>query len=178
MNRTLTSLRRGLPTLAVAAALVVFSATSGATAALVITGKQIKNNTVTSADIKNGSLGTSDLSSSAQRALKGAVGPAGPVGAPGAPGAAGPAGAAGASGVSGYQLVTQSVVVAPSSGGQVTTTCPAGKRLLGASSSWLGSYGGTQAEIDLSATKATAYAFNYLDESDQLSLDITCAVVS
>lgn len=56
-----------------------------ATAAKLITGK----------DIKNGSIALSDLSPSARNALKGQRGTPGPPGTPGAPGPQGPVGAAG-----------------------------------------------------------------------------------
>ena len=55
MLRQRTRLRpsRVIPTIAIAGVLVAVSATSGATAALVITGNDIKNGTVTTKDIKN-----------------------------------------------------------------------------------------------------------------------------
>ncbi|WP_022928803.1 collagen-like triple helix repeat-containing protein [Patulibacter americanus] len=108
--------------------LALFVALSGtATAATMISGKEIKNNTVTGADvksssltgsdIKNRSLSASDLSASALATLKssGAAGPAGPAGPQGAqgpqgakgdtgaPGAPGEPGAPGANGVDGAQ---------------------------------------------------------------------------
>lgn len=81
--------RRPSPALVVAivALFVAFSGT--ATAALVMTGKDIKNGTITGKDVKNRSLGTRDLSKKAVSSLKrhappgteqGAAGPAGPAG--------------------------------------------------------------------------------------------------
>ncbi len=172
LNNALGTVRRGIPTIAIAGVLVVASATSGATAALVITGKQIKDNTVTTKDIKNGTLSTKDMSSSTLSSLKGATGPAG---APGAPGAAG---AAGAPGVSGYQIVTASVVIPANDGGEVVGSCPAGKKVLSAAGELQGAYTGTAVNLDLSATKATAYAENYFDTPDTLVIDVVCAVVS
>ena len=70
-------------TVTVLAALVLallLAASSGAVAAKMITGKQIKNNTVTSADIKNKSLKLKDLHPGTASALEGEAGPAGPVG--------------------------------------------------------------------------------------------------
>lgn len=67
-------------------------------AAKLVTGKQVKNESLTSADVKNGSLTLSDFKSSERRRLrgaegpsgeKGALGPQGPVGSPGATGAKG-----------------------------------------------------------------------------------------
>lgn len=109
----------------------LFVALSGtATAATMISGKEIKNNSVTGADVKsssltgsdvkNGSLSAADLSAKAIAALQtsgaagpagpaGAVGPAGPQGAKGdkgdtgAPGAPGEPGAPGTNGADGAQ---------------------------------------------------------------------------
>ena len=168
-DRTFSTVRRGIPTIAIAGALVVASATSGATAALVITGKQIKDNTVTTKDIKNGTLTTKDLKSSTISSLKGATGPAGPAGA---------AGAAGAPGVSGYQIVTASAVIPPNDGGEVVAYCPAGKKVLSAAGELAGAYTGTAVNLDLSATHATAYAENFFDVPDTLNIDVVCAVVN
>jgi hypothetical protein len=165
-------LHRSIPTIAIAGALVFFSATSGATAALVITGKQIKDSSVTTKDIKNGTLTTKDLSSSTVSSLKGATGPAGAPGAPGAPGAAG------APGISGYQIVTASTYVAPNSGGETRASCPTGKRVLSAAGELEGSYDGTAVDIDLSATAASAFAANYSEYGDTLTIDLVCAVVN
>lgn len=169
LRNTLGTIRRGIPTIAIAGALVVASATSGATAALVITGKQIKDNSITTKDIKNGSLSAKDLSKSTVTSLQGATGPAG------APGAAG---AAGAPGISGYQIVTASVVILANDAGEVVGTCPAGKKVLSAAGELTGAYIGTAIDLDLSATKATAYAENYFDTADTLVIDVVCAVVS
>lgn len=67
-------------------------------AAVTIGTKDLANNAVTSAKIKNQTIKTKDLSSKTVNALKGATGPAG---AAGAAGPAGPAGAAGAAGAPG-----------------------------------------------------------------------------
>jgi hypothetical protein len=66
--------------------------------ATLITSAQIRDNTIQSRDVRNGTLGVVDLSVAARRALKGAkgatgaTGPAGPAGASGGTGAAGPRG--------------------------------------------------------------------------------------
>ena len=174
LTNALGSVRRGLPAIAIAGALVVAAATSGATAALVITGNDIKNGTVTTKDIKknnltskvikNGTLKTEDLSSGAVSSLRGATGPAGPAGAPG---------------VSGYQIVTVATPVAADSGATVTASCPTGKRVLSAAAELVNSYDGTGVDIDASGTRATASAYNYdPDLADTLTLDLVCAVVS
>jgi hypothetical protein len=65
--------------------LLVVAMSASATAATLITGKQIKNNTVTTADIKDGTLRDTDLAAATQLALRGATGPRGPAGPAGAP---------------------------------------------------------------------------------------------
>ncbi len=166
-TNALGSVRRSIPTIAIAGVLVAVSATSGATAALVITGKDIKDNTVTSKDIKNKTLVKKDFKPSTISALEGDTGPAGPAGAPGAPG------------ISGYQIVTVSATVPADSGGEVTGTCPTGKKVLSAAAELVNSYDGTAVTIDLNATFATAYAYNYdTTAADTLNIDVVCAVVS
>ena len=79
--------------------LALFAALGGsAYAAVTVTGKNIKDGTVTGRDVKNSSLGTSKLSPSAVSSLTGKPGPAGPQGEKGA---AGPAGATGPAGPTG-----------------------------------------------------------------------------
>ncbi len=69
--------------------------TAVAGAHLLITGANVKNHSLTGADIKNASIGASALSALTRRHLKGNRGPAGPQGATGAPGPSGPQGPAG-----------------------------------------------------------------------------------
>ena len=94
---------RHLLVLAVVAVMLVMSAGAGATAALMITGKQIKNGSVTGIDIRNRSLAAKDLSRSARLKLRGQAGPAGPAGLQGPAGATGPQGARGETGLPGVQ---------------------------------------------------------------------------
>ena len=76
--------------------LALFAALGGsAYAAVTVTGKNIKDGTVTGRDVKNRSLGTNELSPTAVSSLKGQPGPAGPQGDKGAPGPTGPIGPAG-----------------------------------------------------------------------------------
>ncbi|MBA2347266.1 MAG: collagen-like protein [Solirubrobacterales bacterium] len=82
-----------------------------ATAAKLITGKQVKNSSLTGADVRNssltgadlrnGSVGAADLSSAAKSAISGAPGAQGTAGAPGVAGAKGETGAPGAPGANG-----------------------------------------------------------------------------
>lgn len=84
----------------VTATLALFLALGGtATAALVITGKQVKNESLTTSDIRNGTLLARDFRRGQLKA--GPTGPAGPAGAAGAPGAAGAVGPAGPTGTPG-----------------------------------------------------------------------------
>jgi hypothetical protein len=70
-------------------------------AAVKITGDDIKDGTITTADIKNQSLKLEDLAASTRDALKGQEGDAGAIGPAGPAGPAGPKGDAGATGPAG-----------------------------------------------------------------------------
>ena len=119
---------RTLPVVLIAAVILTLSLSGGAMAAKLITGKQIKDNSVASADIKNGSLKTTDLSAGAISDLQstgpagpqGDVGPAGPQGDAGAVGAAGAAGAPGL--VRAYARVLATTVTLQSGG--ITSNVP------------------------------------------------------
>jgi len=104
--------------IAIAALFLALSGSAGA--ATLISGKQIRNGTITGADVKRGSLPAEDLSPKARRLLKGVTGPAGAQGAAGATGPAGPAGPAGAAGPAGISraLVAEArdVTIAPGDG--------------------------------------------------------------
>lgn len=116
------------PTLIVAFVALVLAGTGVADgASRLITGKQIKNNSVTGADIKRHSLATSDLSSSASRSLRGDAGPKGDAGAPGAPGPAGPPGP---SVVNKLTRVTASMSVAPGDVNGPSAFCPSGQGIV------------------------------------------------
>jgi len=91
--------------------LALFVALGGtAYAAGKITGKNVVNSSLTGADIKNGSIGLSDLSTSAKKSLAGKAGPAGANGKDGTNGAIGANGAAGANGTNGTNGVDGSAV--------------------------------------------------------------------
>jgi Collagen triple helix repeat (20 copies) len=82
--------------------LALFAALGGsAYAAVTVTGKNIKDGTVTGRDVKSRSLGTNKLSASALGSLNGERGPAGPQGEKGDQGPAGPTGPAGPKGEAG-----------------------------------------------------------------------------
>jgi hypothetical protein len=84
---------------AMLALFVALTGTAVATTSALITGKQIKNGSITGLDLKNKSVGVADLATKA-RGARGARGAAGP---PGAAGAQGPQGAQGAQGIQGTQ---------------------------------------------------------------------------
>jgi len=139
--------------------LALFAALGGsAYAAVTVTGKNIKDGTVTGRDVKNRSLGTNKLSTRAVSSLtgqpgpagpqgeRGPVGPTGPAGAKGETGPAGPqgetgpagpqgetgqAGPRGPSGISGWQYVTQAARISPSSYAKWSVGCPNGRKALG-----------------------------------------------
>jgi hypothetical protein len=137
--------------------LALFAALGGsAYAAVTVTGKNIKDGTITGKDVKNRSLGRSKLSATAVSSLtgqrgpagpqgekgeqgpvgpKGAAGPAGPTGATGAKGETGPAGPQGPSGVSGWEYRVSPGTYLPSGGGRAQVSCPGGKKALGGGAS-------------------------------------------
>ncbi len=83
---------RPTPSMLVALGAVVLAGPPVAVAAKLITGNEIQNGSLTGKDLKDGSVGPSDLSQSARVALAGSRGPAGPQGPPGSSGAPGPQG--------------------------------------------------------------------------------------
>ncbi len=131
-------------------ALVIALGGTSAYAAGQITGKQIKNGSVASADlaknsvnsvkVKNSSLLAKDFKPGQLPAgadgADGAPGPAGTDGAPGPAGAAGPAGPAGATGPSGVAGVTvvrsaMNVAAGAETGVNFGASCPVGTRATG-----------------------------------------------
>jgi hypothetical protein len=92
MNRF--GVRRPSAALVVSILALVFAMAGGATAATLITGKQIKNSSITGADVKNKSLTARDFRGSV-------TGSAGPAGAAGPQGAQGPKGDQGVPGADG-----------------------------------------------------------------------------
>jgi Collagen triple helix repeat (20 copies) len=95
--------RRPSPAMAVAIVALLAGFSGSATAALVTTGKQIKDGTVTGKDVKNRTLGTKKLSTKAITSLKGQRGPAGPQGPKGEAGVQGAQGLKGDTGAAGPQ---------------------------------------------------------------------------
>ena len=117
-------MRRHLTYANVMASVAVFIALGGtATAALTITGKDVKNGSITSRDIKNRSLIAKDFKrGQLPRGATGAAGAAGAAGPAGAPGAIGPQGSA-----TGWARVTREQ--AANGGGTGPWTVPTSKGL-------------------------------------------------
>src|SRR5215207_1883051 len=132
-----------------------------ASAAVLITGKQVKDGSIAGRDVKNASLGKNKLSATALSSLTGERGPAGPQGPKGDPGQAGPKGDSGEQGpagrtgttgpkgetgpagpqgppgpqgprgISGWEYVTKGASISPGLWGYLVVDCPAGKKALG-----------------------------------------------
>lgn len=176
----------------VAALALIVSAGAGATASLMITGKQIKDGSVTTKDVKNRSLKVKDLSAKARNKLRGATGPAGPRGATGATGATGPAGPAGPTGlqglqgvpglpgVSGFEVITETVSIGGlGASDSVTGTCPADKVAISATAGYAAPLAGLLSQvIRTSETAFTASGLNSLPVAHLLTLDVVCATVA
>lgn len=108
--------------LSVAAVGLLVGGASGAGAAALIDGADVKNGSLTGKDVKNKSLTKKDFRGSV-RGPRGPQGPPGPPGAPGAPGAAGAQGAPGAA--------NTVVRVGPGGTGSDFAFCLAGERVVG-----------------------------------------------
>lgn len=103
MRRFAARLRRHVTYANIMSTFAAFVALTAGTAfaATVIEGRNLRNESVTGAKIKNGSLAAGDLSSTARATLKGQRGPAGAGGSNGANGSAGAPGAKGDTGATG-----------------------------------------------------------------------------
>ncbi len=131
-------MRRISPASIIATVALIFAVTGTATAAGLINGSDLKGNSVTSAKIRNGSLQSKDLSTSARIQLRGQTGPQGTKGDKGEkgdkgdPGPKGLTGPQGAPGISGHQVVLGiHVLLGSSTSATFNDTCPSGKRVIG-----------------------------------------------
>jgi len=140
--------RRPSPAVAISIAALVLAGTGSATAASLIDGSSLKNNTVSGSKIKDRSITLKDIHPSARTALRGQTtlaggqaGPQGPKGEPGdtgAPGVPGPQGAKGdpglpgVPGISGHHVVPKADTL-PGNKPNATFvhTCPEGEVILG-----------------------------------------------
>ena len=173
-------------TVLVAALALMLAAGTGATASLMISGKQIKDNSVTSQDIKNKSLKVKDLSRKAQVKLKGRTGATGATGATGPAGPAGPAGATGPAGLSGFEVVSTSLPIPgglPSTTAPLTAECPAGKKAIAATAGFttpVGSLLSQVTRVSDSSFQAVGIPVPLLGTilANTLTLDVVCATVA
>jgi hypothetical protein len=176
----------------VAAIALMATAGAGATAALMISGKQIKDNSVTSQDIKNRSLKVKDLSTKAQTKLKGRTGATGAAGARGPAGPAGPAGSSGLPGLpgipglSGFEVITNALAIPAGLGSTtnpLTAACPAGKKAIAATSAFATPVGNLVSQVtrvDDSSFQTVGIPLPLLGSllANTLTLDVVCATVS
>lgn len=118
------------PSLALIAVVALFAGSGGAVAG---TGKQIKDNTVTSKDIKNGSLQGADLSAKTVKRF--------------------------AQGLVSVERVVNQLDVAATASAQVSAECPSGTRPISVTGHWVSSNRGVQAVLSASdPQQAVVYA--------------------
>jgi len=161
--------RRPSASMLVAIFAVVLACAGSATAAGLITSKQVKNNSLTGGDVKNKSLKLRDIAPATRTALAsgGSQGPQGNPGNDGAPG------------VSGYELVAEE----SASGNGIRTAsveCPAGKKALSAGASVpVSSAHISNVRVSDDGTKAIAAAYNKEGNATPWSLTVraVCANV-
>jgi hypothetical protein len=169
-------LPKTLPGVALLVIALVIAASSGAVAAKKITGKDIKNNSVSTSDIKDQTLLAADFSPGATAAL---VGPAGPKGATGAAGAPGTPGAAGPGFDDfGWFEVTETV---PANTDDIVAEgdCPTGQQVVGAWAFWNDHNEALQVSVNfLDANTGQAVAWSTgVDTEDDVVLQFSCATL-
>lgn len=165
----------------VVATLALFIALGGTSyAAIVVSGANVRNGSLTGLDVKNGSLGIREFAAQARAALRGPAGANGAAGEQGAPGSTGPQGAPGADGRDGSPDAPTQVL------GKLgeATSCTQGEVLKWSAVAWacgedangggtvtsvtaaspLASTGGSTPQISM--TKAGSTSDGYLTSSD------------
>lgn len=164
---------RVTPSFVIATLALVLAAISGvATAAPLISGRDIAKNAITTKHIKDKTVQATDLAPRTRTALRG------------------PAGAPGRDGVSGYEVVTGDSAASETGSDWVfvTVTCPPGKKALGHSVDWIyvgeDAYGpGVLFESPSTASllpESAGYIFRGSPLSSEFVLrgKVTCASVS
>lgn len=185
------------PATCISTVALLFAVTGTATAAGLITGAQIKDNTVGSPDLRNNSVATQDVRNNSLTTLdvqNGSLkatdfapgelttGPAGPAGPAGLAGPAGPAGPQGTPGVSGLEIVTNTSAGNSAFAKVIEAECPAGKRVLGGGAQLTG--GALFVALDesypstTSRWRATAYELNPFVGNWSISAYAICATVA
>lgn len=139
---------RGTPAIAVIATVALLSSAGGAVAGGLITSAKIKDNTIQSVDVRNGTLKVADISPGAVTTLRG---------------------------VSDYEFLTKQEPVAAGVAYAITTACPQGKSLLTAAGSWVGSNAAVQ--VVLGVSSAQIYT-DGLPSADTLRIQLICAFVN
>jgi hypothetical protein len=127
-TRSTRSLPRRARLVLLVAALLVVCTIGGASAAALITGRQIKDGTVTGRDIRDHSLRSKDVKAGVVR--PGLPGPAGPAGAPGPQGGVGPPGRNGLGGLT-TAVSPDALTVVGGGSGESAVACPTGLSALG-----------------------------------------------
>ena len=144
----MTTLSRSARTLALMTVVALAAGTGGAVAGGMITSAQIKDNTVRSVDVRNGTLKVADISPGAVSALRG---------------------------ISDYEFVTTQEPVPASTDYAITKACPPGKSLITAAGSWVGSNAAVQVFIGISS--ATVFT-DGVPSNDILRIQLVCAFVN
>ena len=184
--------------MAVAILALVIAMSSSATAALVITGNQIKNGSVTGKDIKNKSLTGKDIKKKAigakhikknaikskhvkDRSLTGSdirketlTGEHLKSGSVTLSDVSTEVVETLGNGVGGFQVVTSTVDAAPLAGSTATGTCPSGKVAVSANAYWTSSNTSAPQLRRDDSTTFTAEGANPLTVADALVLQVTC----
>ena len=168
-------------------------AAGGATAASLVGSKDIKNDSIRSVDVHNGTLGVEDMNGTVQDLLKrtgapgpkgdtgpagavgpaGAAGPKGDTGAPGPTGSQGPVGPAGAKGDKGdsglagaYYSVAFYDVGDTNAGAIATVACRAATDVAIAGGVQMTGIGGSQSEIDAANARNTPVSSSFPGRMD------------
>ena len=152
-------MRNSIKTAAIAAVVSLGIGASSATAASMISSAQVKDNTLTSKDIKNGSLKLEDMSPAARVTSNGVQGPAGPAGTPGMNGVNGATGAQGIQGPAGgfdpskaQYIAGPTVTVTPGGTNTSSANCPPDTKVIGGG--YLFGYSNGGVTVEVSAPRA------------------------
>jgi hypothetical protein len=173
----------GLPAIVIIAVALIVASMSGAVAGSLITSKQIKDNTIKSKDVHDGTLQVVDFSPEATASLQGPAGPPGPTGPQGLPGEKGQQGLQGEkgeqgipgpAGVSGRVLVTGDAALGAGGSGFAQANCPAGTVVWGGGGELLSTNDGVQVRL----TNTVVYALAKTPVAQTLRAYAICANAS
>ena len=151
-------LPRSTPVLVLLAAALLLGASGGAVAGAMITGAQIKDNTVTTADSRTATWPPRTWRRP-RASLKGQTGKQ-------------PA-------IAALEFVeNKSPVVGAGESGFATALCPVGKRPISVTADWLGSNLPTGTRLASVGRQGFGYGFNTTASDDTLRVQVLCAAVS